>query len=71
MPPAIRGSVHWYDFGQVRIPINVDGYSGPASALVHRVRSIDVPTRIVDKTGMVNDASLMTVGRALLTAVDR
>ena len=55
----------------VRIPINVDGYSGSASALVHRVRSIDVPTRIVDRTGAVDDASLMTVGRALLVAVDR
>ena len=55
----------------VRTPIKVDGPSDPASALVHRVRSIDVPTRIVDRTGTVDDASLMTVGRALLAAVDR
>ena len=55
----------------VRIPIDLDGSSDPASALVHRVRSIDVPARIVDKIGMVNDASLMTVGRALLATMDR
>ena len=54
----------------VRTPISVDGSSDPASALVHRVRSIDVPARIVDRTGMVDDASLIIAGRALLAAVD-
>ena len=68
---AVEVERHSTPNSPVRTPINVEGFSDPASALVHRVRSIDVPDRIVGKTGVVNDTSLMTVGQALLAAVDR
>ena len=55
----------------VRIPINMIGGTQPASALVHRVRSIDVEARTVIKTGVADEASLVSVGQALLSLVDR
>ena len=55
----------------VRIPIGVDGRSQPASALVHRVKSIDMDARTVTKVGVVQGRSLENVGRTLLSMIDR
>ncbi len=55
----------------VLIPINMIGGTQPASALVHRVRSIDVEARTVSKTGVADEASLVSVGQALLSLIDR
>ena len=54
----------------VRIPIDVMDTSQSASALVHRVRSIDVGARSVHRTGVVSGESMMSVGQALLAALD-
>ena len=54
----------------VRIPIDVMDTSQSASALVHRVRSIDVGARSVHRTGAVSGESIMSVGQALLAALD-
>ena len=54
----------------VRIPIDVMDTSQSASALVHRVRSIDVGARSVHRTGAVSGESMMSVGQALLAALD-
>ncbi len=54
----------------VRIPIMVMDDFQTASALVHRVRSIDVGVRDVQLTGYVTEESLISVGKAFLAAVD-
>ena len=54
----------------VRIPIEVMDDFLIASALVHRVRSIDVGARDVQLTGHVTEESLISVGKAFLAAVD-
>ena len=54
----------------VRIPIEVIDDSRAASALVHRVRSIDVGARNVRVAGYVTEESLISVGKAFLAAVD-
>ena len=54
----------------VRIPIGITGTLQPASALVHRVRSIDLGARTFTITGATQGHSLETVGRALLTEID-
>ena len=53
----------------VRIPINITGASQPASALVHRVRSIDVEARTATKTGVSDAASFVSVRHALLSVI--
>ena len=55
----------------VRIPINITCVSQPASALVHRVRSIDVEARMMSKTGTSDVASFVSVGQTLLSMIDR
>ena len=54
----------------VRIPIGAVGTSLWASALVHRVKSIDVAVRTVKKIGVVQNSSLEKVGRTLLSMMD-
>ncbi len=54
----------------VRIPIEVVGDLRTASALVHRVRSIDVGARNVYVTGHVTEESLISTGKAFLATVD-
>ena len=54
----------------VRIPIDVMDTSHSVSALVHRVRSIDVGARSVHRTGVVSGESMISVGQALLAALD-
>ena len=54
----------------VRIPIEVIGGLLEASALVHRVRSIDVGARDVHLTGHITEESLISVGKAFLATVD-
>ena len=54
----------------VRIPIEVMGNLQATSALVHRVRSIDVGVRNVQLIGYVTEESLISVGKAFLAAVD-
>ena len=55
---------------RVRIPIEGSGTSQPASALVHRIKSVDVGARAVTKVGAVHGDSLETVGRTLLLTID-
>ena len=54
----------------VRIPIRASGTTSPVSALVHRVKSIDVSVRTATKVGVVEDSSLEKVGRTLLSMMD-
>ena len=53
-----------------RKPINMIGSSQPMSALVHRVRSVDIGEREVEKVGAVAESSAQTVISALLSAID-
>ena len=53
----------------VRIPISIEKSGEQASALIHRVRSIDVSARSFVRVSEVDEASLMTVKSALLSAI--
>ena len=56
-----------------RVPITVthtNQASTPASALVHRIRSIDVSARTMEKIGSVDQNDISTVNGALLAALD-
>ena len=55
---------------RLRIPIVVENSVSPASALIHRVRSVDVEARPMEKIGVVEEASLQSVISALLWAID-
>ena len=54
----------------VKIPINIDNATEPASALIHRVRSFDAEARRMIKVSSVDQDSLMSVNSALLSAID-
>ena len=55
----------------VRIPISIENSDEQASALIHRVRSIDVSARSLVRVNEVGEASLMTVKAALLSAISQ
>ena len=54
---------------QVRVPISMVGSSGPAFALIHRIRSIDTWVRPMAVINRVDEDSLISVKSALLSAV--
>ena len=55
----------------VRVPIEIRGTADPASALIHRVRSLDMAARNAAKTGEVEEPSLAMVARAFLAVISR
>ncbi len=55
----------------VRIPIVIEDTDGQASALIQRVRSIDVFARSLTRVNEVEGASIMKVKSALLSAISR
>ena len=54
----------------VRIPFNIVDSTQEASALIHRVRSIDVTARTLSRVSEIDEASLLTVMSGLLSAID-
>ena len=54
---------------QVRVPISMVGSSDPASALIHRIRSIDTWVGPMTMINRVDEDSLMSVKSRLLSAV--
>ena len=55
----------------VRIPIEIVNSEEQASALIHRVRSIDVNARTSTRVGEISATSLMTVNSFLLAVMDQ
>ena len=55
----------------VRLPISIEDSDEQASALIHRVRSIDVSARSLVRVNEVDEASLKTVKSALLSAISQ
>ena len=55
----------------VRVPMEIRGTTSPASALIHRVRSIDMAARNAARTGEVEEPSLAMVARAFLAVISR
>ena len=55
----------------VRVPIEIRGTAGSASALIHRVRSLDMAARNGAGTGEVELDSLAMVARAFLAVISR
>ena len=53
----------------VRIPIEIRGGSQMASALIHRVRSVDVSARALEKTGEASGEGMEAVGRGFLSLI--
>lgn len=53
----------------VRVPISIVGSSSPASALIHRIRSIDTGARPMTRVGSVGEDSLTMVKLRLLSVV--
>ena len=55
----------------VRVPIEIVNSEEQASALIHRVRSIDVNARTLTKVDKISETSLVAVNSFLLAAIDQ
>ena len=68
---AITANVEYLEKpeSRVRVPISMVGSSNPASALIHRIRSIDTVARPMTMMNRVDEDSLMSVKLRLLSAV--
>ena len=69
MAIAVEVERRWSANSTVQIPIDTGNPSQPASALVHRVRSIDVAARTVRTKGATSLSSLTDIGQSLLPAI--
>ena len=67
---AVAINFHPTRSSPVRIPVQLEGRAGTASALIHRVSSIDTGQRTIRNTGVVVKDSLTRVNSALLAAID-
>ena len=67
---AVAMDFHHPRSSPVRIPVQLEGRAETASALIHRVSSIDTAQRTIRKTGAVLENSLTRVNSALLSAID-
>ena len=54
---------------RVRVPISMADSPDPASALIHRIRSIDTRARTMTMIDLVDEDSLISVKSRLLSAV--
>ena len=58
---------------QVKVPLEINKLNGmplPATALVHRIRSIDLSARPLEKLGSISQDSLNSVNSTLLALLD-